>query len=319
MRLDAAGDGDHVRQRRDRRPRRRDRGARLAVPLHRRRAADAGLHLVGADGRACSLAASPSAAVLAGLFFAALQTGGFAMQRETSVPRVLTLVLQAIVILFLADAAGRRAARRDERPLHPVSCSRRRCRRSRRSCLPSLAGVLCGQVGVFNLALEGQMLVGAFAAVAGSYFAHSALAGVAAAMAGAVIFSLVARLWRDDLPRRSGRDRHRHEPSGVGSHRLSPARRVRGQRHVQRSGQSSDSAAIAIAPLIGVPVVGWAFARQSALTWVAWALTALVGVVLFRTPWASGCGASARSPARPRRSASTSRAPGSRPCSSPAR
>ena len=32
----------------------------------------------------------PVGAILAGLFFAALQTGGFAMQRETSVPRVLT-------------------------------------------------------------------------------------------------------------------------------------------------------------------------------------------------------------------------------------
>ncbi len=48
----------------------------------------------------------PAGAILAGLFFAALQTGGFAMQRETSVPRVLTIVLQAIVILFLAMRQG---------------------------------------------------------------------------------------------------------------------------------------------------------------------------------------------------------------------
>ena len=33
-----------------------------------------------------------------------------------------------------------------------------------------------------------------------------------------------------------------------------------------------------------MPVLGWAFGRQSALTWVAWALTALVSVVLFKTP-----------------------------------
>ena len=52
----------------------------------------------------------PVGAVLAGLFFAALQTGGFAMQRETAVPRVLTIVLQSIVILFLAVRHG--AARR---------------------------------------------------------------------------------------------------------------------------------------------------------------------------------------------------------------
>jgi simple sugar transport system permease protein len=48
----------------------------------------------------------PVGAIVAGLFFAVLQTGGFAMQRETSVPRVLTLVLQAIVILFLAVRGG---------------------------------------------------------------------------------------------------------------------------------------------------------------------------------------------------------------------
>ncbi len=48
----------------------------------------------------------PLAAVGAGLFFAALQTGGFAMQRETSIPRVLTMVLQAIIILVLAIRHG---------------------------------------------------------------------------------------------------------------------------------------------------------------------------------------------------------------------
>jgi simple sugar transport system permease protein len=48
----------------------------------------------------------PVGALAAGLFFAALQTGGFAMQRETSVPRVLTLVLQSIIILFLAMRHG---------------------------------------------------------------------------------------------------------------------------------------------------------------------------------------------------------------------
>jgi simple sugar transport system permease protein len=48
----------------------------------------------------------PIGAIVAAVFFAALQTGGFAMQRETEVPRVLTLVLQAIVILFLAMRRG---------------------------------------------------------------------------------------------------------------------------------------------------------------------------------------------------------------------
>ena len=36
--------------------------------------------------------------------------------------------------------------------------------------LASLAGVLCGRVGVFNMALEGQMLIGAFAAIVRQLF-----------------------------------------------------------------------------------------------------------------------------------------------------
>ena len=44
--------------------------------------------------------------------------------------------------------------------------------------LATLAGVLCGRVGVFNMAMEGQLLVGAFAGVAGSYFLGSAWGGV---------------------------------------------------------------------------------------------------------------------------------------------
>ena len=33
--------------------------------------------------------------------------------------------------------------------------------------LAALAGALCGAVGVFNMAMEGQMLIGAFAAICG--------------------------------------------------------------------------------------------------------------------------------------------------------
>lgn len=49
---------------------------------------------------------APLGAIAAGCFFAVLQTGGFAMQRETEVPRVLTMVLQALIILFLSLRHG---------------------------------------------------------------------------------------------------------------------------------------------------------------------------------------------------------------------
>ncbi len=48
----------------------------------------------------------PAGAIAAALFFAVLQTGAFAMQRETAVPRVLAMILQAVVILLLAARHG---------------------------------------------------------------------------------------------------------------------------------------------------------------------------------------------------------------------
>ncbi|MFD6435939.1 ABC transporter permease [Streptomyces venezuelae] len=46
--------------------------------------------------------AAPLGTALAALFFAALDVGGLAMERATEVPRELTQVLQAVVIVFLA-------------------------------------------------------------------------------------------------------------------------------------------------------------------------------------------------------------------------
>jgi simple sugar transport system permease protein len=53
----------------------------------------------------------PVGSVVAAVLFAALQTGGFAMERSVEIPRVLTMVLQSVVILFLAmrGAIWRRA------------------------------------------------------------------------------------------------------------------------------------------------------------------------------------------------------------------
>jgi simple sugar transport system permease protein len=44
----------------------------------------------------------PAGSVVTAVLFAALQTGGFAMERSVEIPRVLTMVLESVVILFLA-------------------------------------------------------------------------------------------------------------------------------------------------------------------------------------------------------------------------
>ena len=57
--------------------------------------------------------------------------------------------------------------------------------------LAALGGALCQRVGIFNIALEGLMLTGAFAAVAGSYaFSHAGL-GVATAVVAAALLAAV--------------------------------------------------------------------------------------------------------------------------------
>lgn len=45
---------------------------------------------------------SPLGVLMAGLFFSAVQTGGFGMERATEVPRELARVLQALIILLIA-------------------------------------------------------------------------------------------------------------------------------------------------------------------------------------------------------------------------
>lgn len=57
--------------------------------------------------------------------------------------------------------------------------------------LAALGGALCARVGLFNVGLEGMMLTGAFAAIAGNYWTGSVTAGVLFAVLFTMLFSLL--------------------------------------------------------------------------------------------------------------------------------
>lgn len=61
--------------------------------------------------------------------------------------------------------------------------------------LAALGGALCQRVGVFNIALEGLMLTGAFAAVAGSYLFSNAGLGVLTAVTASALLAAVFALF----------------------------------------------------------------------------------------------------------------------------
>src|SRR5579872_2449614 len=149
--------------------------------------------------------------------------------------------------------------------------------------LADLAGSLCQRVGVFNVALEGHILIGAFAAIVGSYFTQSAAGGVAAAVAAAIVFSLIlaygATIFRgDQVVICIGMN---VLASGLTAYLLRVLFGV--------SGVFSDPSVVSLSKirlpaLREIPVIGWGFASQTPVTWLAWALVAVVSVVLFRTP-----------------------------------
>jgi general nucleoside transport system permease protein len=149
--------------------------------------------------------------------------------------------------------------------------------------LATLAGVLCGRVGVFNMAMEGQLLVGAFAGVVGSYFLGSAFGGVAVAVLAAVLFSLILAY---------GATVFRGDPVVIciGMNLLASGLTAFLLRQIFGvSGTFSDPAIvglskISIAAIDAVPWIGWIFSRQTAITWLAWLLVAVVTVMMFRTP-----------------------------------
>lgn len=140
----------------------------------------------------------------------------------------------------------------------------------------ALAGALCQRAGVFNISLEGTMLVGAFAAVAGSWYTGSAWLGVLIAVVAGTAYSLVLAVGHVSL----GGD---SIVLGVAINLLAVGltsfliRTVFGTR-----GTFSDPTLQGLGDILGgIPVVG----GHSLLVYLSWLAVPALAVLLYRHPW----------------------------------
>lgn len=149
--------------------------------------------------------------------------------------------------------------------------------------LAAMAGALCERAGVFNIALEGKMLVGAFMAVATSVaFGSPVLAVLSAVLCTAVFASPLAlggaRLGGDPIVIGIGLNLL---AAGLTTYLLGAIFGV--------TGTLVDPAVTAlpkfvIAALADVPVAG-AILGHNALVYLSWLLIFVFNIYLFRTPW----------------------------------
>ncbi len=149
--------------------------------------------------------------------------------------------------------------------------------------LAAMAGALCERAGVFNIALEGKMLVGAFVAVAASVaFGSPVLAVLSAVLCTAIFASPLAlggaRLGGDPIVIGIGLNLL---ASGLTTYLLGAIFGV--------TGTLVDPAVTALPKLVvpvlaDMPVLG-AILGHNALVYLSWLLIFVFNIYLFRTPW----------------------------------
>jgi ABC-type uncharacterized transport system permease subunit len=193
--------------------------------------------------------------------------------------RVLTLTIVGVVVAFLCWAAtGQRGT-----TIELVGLLQQTVFLAIPLILGALAGVLCERSGVINVAIEGQMLSGAFAGALVSTLAHNAGAGIVAAIVAGGLLGLMLAIFAvkyfvnqvvlgvvlnllalgvtgfvyDALMAKN--QNTYNNPTGVGP--------------------------INIPGLADIPIIGPVLFRQNLIVYLTYALIVIVDVGLFRTRW----------------------------------
>lgn len=150
--------------------------------------------------------------------------------------------------------------------------------------LAAFGGMLCDKAGIFNIALEGQLLVGCFFAVAGSYASSSAMVGVFCGVLASSLFTLILAY---------GTIRRNAEPivigvamnilaSGITSFLLVGFFNVQG---VFQDPKIVGLKIFKIPVLSDIPWVGESFFEQTWIGYLSFLLVVVFWLLIFKTSW----------------------------------
>jgi simple sugar transport system permease protein len=146
--------------------------------------------------------------------------------------------------------------------------------------LAALGGLICERAGVFNIALEGLMLTGAFFAVVGSYNAQNAPAGVLTAMAAGALVSLLFAVLAVTL-------RGNMIVIGIALNLLVAGgtifllRTLFGVKGAFQDSQIAGLGKIALPGIDGLPILGPILSGHSWVVYLSWVLVIVTQVILF--------------------------------------
>lgn len=148
--------------------------------------------------------------------------------------------------------------------------------------LAALGGLLCDRIGLFNVALEGMMLTGAFAAVVGSYYASNAVVGIlSACLAGmlvAAVFAFLAVTLKGD-----------GTVLGLSTNLLTSGltifllRSMFGVKGAFQDPRIQGLPKIQLPGIESIPVLGPLLSDHTALVYLSWLLVVVIYLLLFRT------------------------------------
>jgi simple sugar transport system permease protein len=148
--------------------------------------------------------------------------------------------------------------------------------------LSALGGSLTFYAGIFNIAMEGMMLSGAFFAVLGSYFLHSWVAGIICGILGALLMALIFILFSIVL-------KVDEFVTGVGLNMFSLGLTTYLLRQIFSVKGAFTNPGIVSVPRIhlpfleSIPFLGKIISGQNLIVWLALIATIVCNFVVFRT------------------------------------